>query len=172
MQIGRQFAWNVKPYFLEGKQRSLVNIVKCYLLKFLLHLTGTGLTRKNVQLQLTLVTKSWTRLSRITAYLEVKILSLLKHENLTTGKKKLWKRGEIAPKEHFLLFSGHNIFNISLTSRVQLNINLLNLVVRIVFSSILQIWYVEVRIARSISESPVEFEITRIDCIFILNIWT
>ena len=27
------------------------------------------------------------RLSRITAYLEVKILSLLKHENLTTGKK-------------------------------------------------------------------------------------
>ena len=30
-------------------------------------------------------------------YLEVKILSLLKHENLTTGKKILWKRGEIAP---------------------------------------------------------------------------
>ena len=32
------------------------------------------------------------------------------------------------------------------------------------FSSILQIWYVEVRISRSISESHLEFEITRIDC--------
>ena len=30
--------------------------------------------------------------------------------------------------------------------------------------SILQIWYIEVRISRSISESPVEFEITRVDC--------
>ena len=48
------------------------------------------------------------------AYLKVKIWSLPEHENLTTGKKILWKRGEIAP-----LF--HNIFNIhvSLVSRVQ-----------------------------------------------------
>ena len=45
------------------------------------------------------------RLSRITAYLEAKIWSLFKHENLTTGNKILWKRGEIAPKEQFLLFS-------------------------------------------------------------------
>ena len=51
-------------------------------------------------------------LSRITAYLKVKILSLLKHGNLTTGKKILWKRGEIAPKEQFLLFS--TIFSIYL----------------------------------------------------------
>ena len=72
-------------------------------------------------------------------------------------KKILWKRGEIAP-----LF--HNIFNISLTSRVQLHIYLSNVVVRIIFSSILQIWYVEVRISRSISESPLEFEITGVDC--------
>ena len=34
------------------------------------------------------------RLSRISAYLEVKILSLPKHVNLTTGKKIMWKRGE------------------------------------------------------------------------------
>ena len=40
------------------------------------------------------------------------------------------------------------------------------MVVRIIFSSILQIWYVEVRISRSISESPLEFETTRADCIF------
>ena len=52
------------------------------------------------------------RLSRITAYLEVKIWSLFKHENLTTGNKILWKRGEIAPKEQFLLFS--TIFSIYL----------------------------------------------------------
>ena len=37
------------------------------------------------------------RLSRITAYLEAKIWSLPKDENLTTGNKILWKRGEIAP---------------------------------------------------------------------------
>ena len=34
----------------------------------------------------------------------------------------------------------------------------------IYFSSILQIRYVEVRISGSISESPFDFEITRVDC--------
>ena len=33
------------------------------------------------------------------------------------------------------------------------------------FSSILQIWYVEVGISWGISESPLDFEITRVDCI-------
>ena len=37
--------------------------------------------------------------------------------------------------------------------------------IELILSSILQIWYVEVRISRSISESPLEFEITRVDCI-------
>ena len=41
---------------------------------------------------------SRARLSRITAYLEVKILSQSEYENLTTCNKILWKRGEIAPK--------------------------------------------------------------------------
>ena len=50
------------------------------------------------------------RLSRITAYLEMKIWSLFKHENLTTGNKILWKRGEIAGAISPLF---HNIFNIS-----------------------------------------------------------
>ena len=53
-------------------------------------------------------------LSRITAYLEVKIWSLLEHGNLSPGNKILWMRGEIAPKEQFLpfptIFSIH-IFN-------------------------------------------------------------
>ena len=73
---------------------------------------------------------SRTRLSRITAYLEVKILSLLKHENLTTGKKNYCGKEEkwaISP-----LF--HNIFDIlALSSRVQLHIYLLNVVNRISF---------------------------------------
>ena len=58
----------------------------------------------------------------------------------------------------------HNIFNICLTSRVQLHLHLLNAVVRFIFFSSLQIWYDEVRISRNIFESPLEFEITRVDC--------
>ena len=38
--------------------------------------------------------------------------------------------------------------------------------IKLFFSSILQTWYVELRISRSISESPLEFEITRVDCIY------
>ena len=63
----------------------------------------------------------------------MKIGPLPTYKNLITGNKILWKRGDIAPKEPFLLFS-HNIFNISLTSRVQLQIHLLN-AVRFIFSS-------------------------------------
>ena len=99
------------------------------------------------------------RLSRITAYLEVKIWSLFKHENLTTDNKILWKKGEIAS-----LF--HNIFNISLTPGVKLRTyTFVKCGCSIYISSILQTWYVEVRIYRSISDSPLEFEITRVDCI-------
>ena len=36
-----------------------------------------------------------------------------------------------------------------------------------VFSSVLQIWYVEVRISRSVSEGPFDFEITIVDYIFL-----
>ena len=61
------------------------------------------------------------------AYLEVKIWSLRKHENLTTGKNIVDKRGEIAPKEQFLLFS--TIFSIYLSSGVHLHLYLLNVVV-------------------------------------------
>ena len=52
----------------------------------------------------------------------------------------------------------------SLTSEVKLHIHLLNEVVRFIVSSLLQLWYLEVRISRSVSESPLEFEITRVDC--------
>ena len=104
------------------------------------------------------------RLSRITAYLEVKIWSLPKHENLTTCKKYCGKEEKLLLRSNFSSLPQY-FQNISLTSRVQLHIYLLNVVNQISFSSILQIWYVEVRISRSISESPLEFEITRVDCI-------
>ena len=58
-----------------------------------------------------------------------------------------------------------NIFNEVLTSGVQLHIHLWNVVARFIFSSILQIWYVEVQLSRSISESPLDFEISRVDYI-------
>ena len=106
------------------------------------------------------------RLSQITAYLKVKILSLPKHENLTIYKKYCEKEEKLLQGAISPLF--HNIFNISLTSRIQLHIYLLNVVNRISFSSILHICYVEVRISRSISESPLEFEITRVDCIYVM----
>ena len=96
-------------------------------------------------------------LSRITDYLEVEIWFLLKHGNLTSDKV-LWKK-QTSPL-------CHNIFKIYLISVVKLHIRLLNVVVCFIFSWILQIWYVELRIARSISDSPLNFAITRVDCTF------
>ena len=90
----------------------------------------------------------------------MKILSLFLHKNLTTGNKILRKRGEIAP-----LF--HNIFIIYLISGVELHIHSWKVVFRYIFSLFLQIWYVEVRISQSISDSPMDFEITRVDCMFL-----
>ena len=55
---------------------------------------------------------------------------------------------------------------------VYLHIHLLNLVVQFVFSSIMKICYVEVRISRSISKGPFKFEITRVDCISLLCLLT
>ena len=76
----------------------------------------------------------------------------------------LWIRGEIAPQEQFLPFPTIFLY-IFLIKGVYLHIHLLNLVVQFVFSSILSIIYVELRISRSVSEGPFKFEITRVDCI-------
>ena len=92
------------------------------------------------------------------AYLEVKIWSLPKYENLTTCKNIVEKRRNCSSFPQYFQY---------ISNFVQLHIYLLNVVNRISLSSILQIWYVEVRISRSISESPLEFEITRVDCICI-----
>ena len=55
-------------------------------------------------------------LSRIIAYPEVKIWSLPKHENLTTGNKILWKR-EIAPKYYISRYGYFEVFQESLGIR-------------------------------------------------------
>ena len=88
------------------------------------------------------------RLSRITAYLEVKIWSLPKHENLTTGKKYCGKEEKLLLRSNFSSFPQcfHYISNFK---NLLLHIYLLNMVNRIIFPSILQIGYVEVRISRS-----------------------
>ena len=71
------------------------------------------------------------RLSRINACLEVKIWSLPKHENLTTGKKYCGKEEKLLLRSNFSYFPQY--FQYILTSRVQLHINLLNVVNRIIF---------------------------------------
>ena len=104
------------------------------------------------------------RLSRITAYLEEKIWSSFKHRNLTSSNKILWIRGEIAPDKQFLPFPQYFQY-IFLTKGVSLHIiQLWKLVMQFVLSSILKIWYVKVRIPRSVSEGPFNFMITRVDC--------
>ena len=73
----------------------------------------------------------------------------------------LWKRGgAISP-----LFN--NILNISLTSGVKLIIHLLNVVVRfIVFLISATLIFRGTDIYLEVFHSPLEFEITRVDCIF------
>ena len=44
----------------------------------------------------------------------------------------MWKRGEIAPEEQFLLFTTSLYINIFLTSGVKLRIHLLNVVVQFI----------------------------------------
>ena len=70
------------------------------------------------------------------AYFELPLIS--KHETMTTGNKIMWKRGEIAPKEQFLLFSTL-FYTLFLTSGVKLHIHLLNAVVQLFFSSLSQL---------------------------------
>ena len=70
-------------------------------------------------------------LSRITAYLEVKIWSLTKRKNLTTGEKYCGKEEKLHLRSNFSSIQQY-ISNISLTPRVQLHINLLNVLNRII----------------------------------------
>ena len=78
----------------------------------------------------------------------------------------MWKRGE---KEQFLLFS--TLFNIYifLTSEVRLHIHLLNVVVQFIVFLTLSTLTCRGRISRTVSVSPLEFEITRVDCTCIFS---
>ena len=62
----------------------------------------------------------------------MKIWSLFEHETMTTGNKIMWKRGEIAPKEQFLLISTLLYIYIFLTLGVKLHSHLLNMVVQFI----------------------------------------
>ena len=66
----------------------------------------------------------------------------------------MWKRGEIAPKEQFLLFSTLSYICIFLTSGVKLHIHLLNMVVQfIVFLTLSTLIYRGTDISKCFSES-------------------
>ena len=100
------------------------------------------------KLNILCITVSYLRRYLDSAYLEVKILSLFQYGNLTIGHKLLWKKGDIEQ----ILFS--TIFSIYLQlQESNYIIHLWNVAVWFIFSSILQIWYVEVRIVLNTSES-------------------
>ena len=66
----------------------------------------------------------------------------------------MWKRGDIAPKEQFLLFSTLFYIYIFLTSGVKLHINLLNVVVQfILFLTLLTLICRGTDISKCFSES-------------------
>ena len=76
----------------------------------------------------------------------------------------MWKRGEIAPKEQFLLFP--TLFYIYISNfRSQITYSFVKYGCSIYCFPHSQLWYVEVRISRSVSVSPLKFEIMRVDCI-------
>ena len=85
---------------------------------------------------------------------------------MTKGNKIRWKRGEIPPEEQFLLFS--TLFYIYISKfRIKLHIYLFNVVVQfIVFLTLLTLICRGTDISKC-SVNPLEFEITRVDCICI-----
>ena len=103
-------------------------------------------------------------LSRITAYLEVKIWSLFKHGNLTRGNKIFRKRGDTAPREQCLLFS--IIFSIYLLHQGS---NYIFICEMWLFDSLFpQFCKFDISIygyLKSILESPLDFKTMRVDCI-------
>ena len=75
----------------------------------------------------------------------------------------MWKRGEIAHEEQFLLFSTLLLY-IFLTLGVKFHIHLLNVVVQfIVFLTLSTLICRGTDILKCFSD-PLEFEITRVDC--------
>ena len=72
--------------------------------------------------------------------------------------------GEIAPEEQFLLFSTTFTMHLKLKESNYIFICEMWLF-DLFFSSILQIWHVEVPISQSISECPLDFKIMRVNCI-------
>ena len=103
------------------------------------------------------------RLSRMTAYLEVKIWSLPKHENLTTGKKYCEKEENLLLRSHFSSFPQYLQYISKFKSPITyifvksdcanyFFLNSANLICRVT------------DISKYFRES-LKFEITRVDCI-------
>ena len=79
----------------------------------------------------------------------------------------MWKRGDIAPQEQFLFFSTlFYIYEYISNFRSQISHSVVKCGCSIYCFSHSLNSDVEVRISRRVSVSPLEFEITRVDCMF------
>ena len=115
-------------YYYDGENTQVANseVANMYIVRISSPTPHKSVWSANLYMCWTCKPRNLGKLSRITTYLEVKIRCLLKHGNLTTGYKILWKKGAIS-----YLF--HNIFNISVTLRVKFHINMINVAVRFIF---------------------------------------
>ena len=88
----------------------------------------------------------------------MKIWTLFKHENLATGNKILWKRGEIAPKEQYFQYISN--------TRSQITYIFVNCGIDLFFLNSANLICRGTDISKYFRVS-LEFEITRVDCIYL-----
>ena len=144
--------------YLELKIWSLPNMKIYEQVKTIVEKRRTSWYLHNARLIYSWLSSSRTRLSRITAYLEVKIWSLPKHENLRTSKK-------YCGKEESNFSSFPQYFRYISNVKCPITYKFVKCGCSNYFFLNSEIWYVEVRVSRSVSEGPLEFEIKRVDCI-------
>ena len=92
----------------------------------------------------------------------MKILSLPKHENLTTSKNYCVNEEKLLQRSNFSSFPQY--FRYISNFKSPISYKFVKCGCSNYFSSIIKIWYVEVQISRSVSESPLELDITGVDC--------
>ena len=115
------------------------------------------------------LTLSRPRLSRITAYLEANIWSLLKHENPITGNKILWKKGKeekLLLRSNFSSFPHYFQYISNFKSQITYTFVKWGCSINFFFPKFCKSDMSRYGYLENISESPLEFEITRVDCIF------
>ena len=98
--LGRRFTWNIDFFLWKNKKIK----IKCCLLQILLGALRVKSLECHIQYNDYLKLEYLIHTSWITAYLEVEIWSLPKHENLTTGKKYCGKEEKLLLRSNFSSF--------------------------------------------------------------------